>query len=442
LGEDSTISGEELRILNLIFGGDMSRKLTLEFLDHDSVYEIIYGHFIELLKRLFRKDPNSYTFASIHYDDVVAQYLEQYLKEHRIPYILKGFDKERRIEVPHRYSCVIDRYELENVYSFGIFNIYPETDEEIFYYAYGPFGRINRRVTFVACRRLETLNNLLDGIKKYYVYRVRSGGLLLNADREETVTEEVHWDDVILPEELYKSIRISIESFLKGKHIYQRLSIPYKRGILFAGNPGNGKTLLCKAIAWESKLPFILFPLNESVSDFELDNAFDLALDLSPSIICFEDLDSIRRTHITLSYFLNKIDGFETLNGVLILATTNKPEDIDAALSNRPSRFDSVFRIPNPDEECRYRMIKRYFKDSIDDELANDLVLKTKGFSMAYLKELYLLSIMTAINRGTDIVNEDDVNSALKVIHRQILTGNKPLEREAVEVGFKFGNFL
>src|SRR5208283_4599961 len=212
----------------------------------------------------------------------------------------------------------------------------------------------------------------------------------------------VRWEDIILPESMYQKIRLTIETFLKSRNIYERLSVPYKRGILFAGSPGNGKTLLCRAIAWQCNLPFIIFPLIEDSSDHDLDRAFELAHDLAPAILCFEDLDSINKTHVTLSYFLNKIDGFEALDGIMLIATTNRPEDIDSALSNRPSRFDSVFRINNPDEDCRYRMLKKYFNDTIDDGVLMDLVARTQGFSMAYLKELYLLSAMIAVDGGTE----------------------------------------
>ena len=243
---------------------------------------------------------------------------------------------------------------------------------------------------------------------------------------------------VILPENLHRKIRISVESFLNGRHIYERLSIPYKRGILFAGAPGNGKTMLCKAIAWESNLPFIIFQIRHGESEFGLDDAFTLANEMSPSILCLEDIDFLKKTSISMSYFLNKIDGFETLNGVLILATTNKPEEIDVALSNRPSRFDSVFRISNPDEQCRFRMLKRYFQNTFDDNTLEDIVSKTKEFTMAYLKELYLLSAMISVNRRADIISIDDVNEALEILKKQILTGNKPLDDEREFVGFNF----
>lgn len=410
------------------------RKLEPGFPENDSIYEAIYGDFVEILRQCYRRDPENYSFISVHYDDEVAKNMEDYLKENHIPFSFRAYDRISKKELPPRNSCVIEDTRVRRLMSYGIFHIYPDTDREIFYYYYGPFDRIGRRVAFVAFRDIDSFNELISEIKAFVADRIRNNRVMLY-DGEVQPLEEIHWDDVILPDELYRGIRISIESFLKGKEIYKKINIPYKRGILLAGQPGNGKTMLCKAIAWECGLPFIVCSLHRSLSDFEIDETFDKARELSPAIVCFEDIDSLRRTSVTLSYFLNKLDGFDSVEGVLIVATTNKPEEIDVALSNRPSRFDSVFRIPNPDKDCRYRMLKRYFKDTVSEEIIKELVSKTKGFTMAYLKELYLLSVMSAINRETEIPDEADINSALETLKRQMASAQKPVE-EKRQVGF------
>jgi AAA+ superfamily predicted ATPase len=402
-----------------------------------SMYEFVFRHFINALNSLYGKDWHDYSFATLMETDIISDGFEHYLKDKGIPYTVKGFSAPDCSELPVRGFLVVEGYEVSNVSNFGIFHLNPDTAGELYIYVYGPFERMSKRLTFVAYRSIESVNELVRGVKLHYAAKIKQEKHIL-FDGEEKTMDEVRWEDVILPESIYRKIRLSIESFLKSRHIYQRLSVPYKRGILFAGAPGNGKTLLCRAIAWQCNLPFIVFPLTENSSDSDLDRAFDLAHDLAPAILCFEDLDSVKKSHISLSYFLNKIDGFESLDGIMVLATTNRPEDIDIALSNRPSRFDSVFRINNPDEDCRHRMLKRYLNDTIEDGVLMDIVAKTQGFSMAYLKELYLLSAMIAVDRDTEQIRNDDLYAALEVLKQQILTGNKPLDDENKRLGFIF----
>ncbi len=394
-----------------------------------SMHEYVFRHFINALNCLYGKDWHDYSFATLNENDNVTDNFEHYLRDKGIPYTVKGFSAPDCSELPVRGFLVVEGCQVNNVANFGIFHLNPDNTGEIFIYIYGPFERMSKRLTFVAYRNIESVNELVSGVKLYYAGRIRKEKKIL-FDGEEKTMDEVRWEDIILPQSMYQKIRLSIESFLKSRHIYERLSVPYKRGILFAGSPGNGKTLLCRAIASQCNLPFIVFPLTEDSSDHDLSHAFDLAHDLAPAILCFEDLDSIKKSHITLSYFLNKIDGFEALDGIMVIATTNKPEDIDVALSNRPSRFDSVFRINNPDEDCRSRMLKRYFNDTIEDSVLKDLVARTQGFSMAYLKELYLLSAMIAVDGGTEQIRNKDLYAALEVLKQQIITGNKPIEDE------------
>ncbi len=394
-----------------------------------SMHELVFRYFINALGFLYGKDWHDYSFATLNENDNVIDNFEHYLRDKGIPYTVKGFSAPDCSELPVRGFLVVEGCQANNVTNFGIFHLNPDNTGEIFIYIYGPFERMSKRLTFVAYRNIESVNELIRGVKLNYAARIKREKQII-FDGEEKTMDEVRWEDVILPQSMYRKIRLSIESFLKSRHIYERLSIPYKRGILLAGSPGNGKTLLCRAIAWQCNLPFVLFPLTDSASDHDIDRAFELAQDLAPAILCFEDLDSINKSHISLSYFLNKIDGFEALDGIMVLATTNKPEDIDAALSNRPSRFDSVFRINSPDEDCRHRMLKKYLNDSIEDGVLMDLVAKTEGFSMAYLKELYLLSAMISVDRGTEEIINNDLYAALDVLKQQILTGNKPLEDE------------
>jgi SpoVK/Ycf46/Vps4 family AAA+-type ATPase len=228
-----------------------------------------------------------------------------------------------------------------------------------------------------------------------------------------------------------------MEGFIKGELIYRRLNIPYKRGFLFAGPPGNGKTMMLKVIASTCReFKFVLYKRTDHPGNGEVDIAFEMAADLAPSILCFEDLDSIFNEGVSLSHFLNKLDGFESTDGVMILATTNHPEEIDPALTSRPSRFDRLWLFQNPDYGCRLEMLNRLFGNCIDRELIENLAEQTEDFSMVYLKELYVSASLLAIDAGKKYPEEDEINGALDLLQKQFRTAKRQFKTSEKEVGF------
>lgn len=423
--KDMKAKGERMRIIQRFDEGG-----------EGSPYEMVHAKFVAVIREGFARDPDEFGFTVFWNDDILAGHLAGHLERKQIPHVLRAFDGKIG-GIPARTAGAIEGKEVKAVYTFGVFHIRPGTEDEVFYYSYGPFDRMGRRIGMAAYRKIGHLNRLIADVKAGYKEEVGRKRVIVQADGDIVPMEPVRWEDVVLPKDLFDGVRMSVEGFLGGRSVYDRLGIPYKRGILLAGSPGNGKTFLCKAIAWESNLPFIVMPITRDTSEHDLDNVLDRARDLAPAIVCFEDIDSLSKAHLSKSYFLNRLDGFEALEGVLILGTTNKPEEIDAALRNRPSRFDSVFRIPNPDEECRARVLRRFFQESANDGLLEWMVGGTKGFTVAYLKELYLLAAMRALGRGAERPDREDAAAALETLRSQMQNSAKPLEDEENEkIGF------
>jgi SpoVK/Ycf46/Vps4 family AAA+-type ATPase len=151
----------------------------------------------------------------------------------------------------------------------------------------------------------------------------------------------------------------------------------------------------------------------------ELGEAFTKAARLAPCILVFEDIDRMLKDGDGMSYFLNMMDGFRTNDGVLTLATANHPEEMDVALLQRPSRFDRVWRIGDPDEACRGEYLARLFGGHLSQAELLALARETEGLSYAFLKELYLSSAHAAAQAARDTVDAGLARDVLEMLRRQ-----------------------
>jgi hypothetical protein len=204
------------------------------------------------------------------------------------------------------------------------------------------------------------------------------------------------WDSLILDPAFRDDLSTQVSAFFSLASEYSRMKVAHRRGLLFTGPPGNGKTSALRVIASVRPEPFILYTLTSGTHKHELDLAFDQAAVHAPSVLCFEDVDWLFDQGSTLSHFLNRVDGLQPLEGVLILATTNHPEKLDAALTERPSRFDRVFHFGNPAPAER----RRYLRSELPSIFDEQLVKATEGFSMAQIKEVRVTACLDAIHAG------------------------------------------
>jgi AAA+ superfamily predicted ATPase len=211
----------------------------------------------------------------------------------------------------------------------------------------------------------------------------------------------VTFDTLILRGSLKREIREDVRQFLASRATYERYRVPWKRGILFVGPPGNGKTHAVKALLNSVGLPCLY--VKSFRSRFGTDHSniravFQRARQATPCILVLEDLDSLV-DETNRSFFLNELDGFAANAGILTIATTNHPERLDPAILDRPSRFDRKyhFELPAPAERLAYITL---WNDTLEPDLrfseatAMRVVALTEGFSFAYLKELFLSSMM------------------------------------------------
>lgn len=229
------------------------------------------------------------------------------------------------------------------------------------------------------------------------------------------------WDDVILDKDMKDAIRGDVDHFFDSRETYENLKIPWKRGIIYYGPPGNGKTISIKATMhalYERKAPIPTLYVRSLSSfggpEYSINSIFSLARRTAPCYLVFEDLDSIVQDNVR-SYFLNEVDGIKRNDGILMLGSTNHLDRLDPGISKRPSRFDRKYLFPNPNEPQRvayaqYWQKKLESNKDVDfpDALCGAIASITDGFSFAYIQEAMVASLLAiAARSGSDHKGDD-----------------------------------
>ena len=209
------------------------------------------------------------------------------------------------------------------------------------------------------------------------------------------------FDNLILPEKLKTDIQADVTRFFASRSAYEKYNVPWKRGLLFVGPPGNGKTHAIKALINATGRPCLYVKTFESENWTEeagIRRVFERARASSPCLLVFEDLDSLV-SEDNRSFFLNEMDGFAANVGILTIATTNHPGRLDPAILDRPSRFDRKYHFHLPEIPERLAYIERWNR-SLEAEARlrpdgeKQAADRTREFSFAYLQELFLSSLM------------------------------------------------
>lgn len=290
---------------------------------------------------------------------------------------------------------------------------------------------------FVATKSLAALRDLLLVLDRYGKARLKEKRKEIYVVNGENIPVTEHsWDDLVLPAQMARDIRTNVEGFFAGPERYAYLGIPHRRGFLLAGPPGCGKTLTLKTLAFNTPAKFISVLGTADVDDGMLRNALDLAEGCTPAVVLLEDLDRmVQAKGISLSHFLNLLDGLKVLNGVLVIATCNEPDKLDPALIHRPSRFDRVWRFDLPKYEQRLELPRRKGGAFFSESALETVARRSEGFSMAYVQELIVSALLECAHDELD-PTDDHLLKSLDVLRVQRREASKPgesmEEREAV----------
>jgi transitional endoplasmic reticulum ATPase len=259
-------------------------------------------------------------------------------------------------------------------------------------------------------------------------------------------TPDVNWEDVGGLDDVKGKLKEAVEWPLKQPEVFLKMGIRPPRGVLLYGPPGTGKTLLAKAVAKESEANFILVNgpslLSKWVGESEkaVREIFRKARQTSPTILFFDEIDALvprrgrgngegsQTTEKMVNQVLTEMDGLESLNDVLVIGATNRPDIIDPALL-RQGRFDRVIFTPVADEEGRKKIFEIYLKGMplFEDIDVNKLASKTKGYVGADIEGVCREAGMIALREdmNAEKVKMEHFIKALEVVKPSV---NKEIE--------------
>jgi len=338
------------------------------------------------------------------------------------------FDREIEIGVPDKQG----RYEILQIHTRGMPLAQDVDLKKLFEMTHGYTGAdlasLARETAMKALRRYLPEINLEEerippSVLEKMEVRMED---FINAYKEITPTAmrevyievpTIHWTDIGGLEEVKQELREAVEWPIKNPEMFKRMGIRPPKGILLFGPPGCGKTLLARAVATESEANFItikgpeVFSKWVGESEKAIREVFRKARMAAPAVIFFDEFDSLvpRRgmgyadsgvSERVISQLLTEMDGIMTLEDVVIIAATNRPDIVDPAVL-RPGRFDRLIYVPEPDEKARLEIFKLYTKDmplATDVDLQH-LASETKSYSGADIEALCREAAMNALRR-------------------------------------------
>jgi ATPase family associated with various cellular activities (AAA) len=221
------------------------------------------------------------------------------------------------------------------------------------------------------------------------------------------------WSDLVLDQRVLSLLRDDFESFFEREAWFRENRLPFRRGYLLHGPPGNGKSTAIRAMMTSRGLTAHTLRLFDTgTNDSSLDALFNQALKERPAMIVLEDLDRAfpktgeTKSRVSLQQLLNCLDGVGSGEGIIVVATANEPTILDAAILRRPGRFDRVIHFGDPGFELRQAYFRR-MHPAFETISMEDVATESERFSFAQLREAYITAGQRAFERKDDVREED-----------------------------------
>lgn len=235
------------------------------------------------------------------------------------------------------------------------------------------------------------------------------------------------WDDLVLDKDTSNAIKTNLLTILNKNVLYSKFGVSHKRGIIFSGEPGTGKTLVGKILCSTlTDWSFIWVSPGDLGRVEKLKAYVGLAKAIAPTILFLEDLDmhfqnrEVNGYNSMLGELMNQLDGIEDVNNVIVVGTTNRPGELEKALAKRPGRFDKVIEFKKPEGQLQRKMFEVFGKDRLSDDIDWVKILShTKNFTGAQIKEALNMAVLTALEKASDSIQD------IKLSTDQLLDGVK-----------------
>jgi hypothetical protein len=285
----------------------------------------------------------------------------------------------------------------------------------------GSDGRVRWRQCLIVNRREAATNlNLLRQIapERRKITVVGGGDVLLPDDG-------YNWDSVVLESDV-GSVRDDFETFWESESWFADKNLPYRRGFLLYGPPGNGKTSTVRVMACHPLVSaFSIDFSSEDLPNYALAELFESAEDNAPAVVILEDLDRMfgadrrhNRARVTVPHLLACLDGLAKQNGIVVVATANDPSGLDPAILKRPGRFDRLveFALPSMHGRCDY--IAKLTGWGIDEPAVSNAAREADRLSFAQIREAYILAGQRSFRRNGDLV-ADELLAAIRALRSE-----------------------
>ncbi len=301
---------------------------------------------------------------------------------------------------------------------------------------------------------------LLAAIWIFFLRRMNPGSQMLSIGKntatlfEDSEQRAATFEDVAGLEEAKEEV-VEVVEFLKSPEKFTRLGGQLPKGVLLVGPPGTGKTLMAKAVAGEAGVPFFSISGSDFVEMFvgvgasRVRDLFESAKQKAPCIIFIDEIDAIGRSRgrnnrmggndereNTLNQLLAEMDGFDSDEGVIIMAATNRPDVLDSALL-RPGRFDRQILIDKPDRKAREKIFRVHVRDLLlaDNVRLEILAGQTPGFAGAEIANVCNEAALLAARKDKDAIEMQDFEQSIDRVIAGLEKKNKiisPEERKVI----------
>ncbi len=277
------------------------------------------------------------------------------------------------------------------------------------------FGNMHLTVAYKKADAMEAIK-FLDDVLVYMKDNNFYIGEKITVSGKFLAREEMDFDAVVLPEINKKAIKVGALDFFQKKDIYTKNNIPYKRGLIFTGVPGTGKTLTGKILMNNCESTFLWVTADVLQEKQHVKHVFDMAKELSPCIIFMEDIDDYLEVEGAVDTLKTQMDGMDSIEGIVTILCTNFPDRLPMALIDRPSRFDDVILFSLPDVDLRFSILSKV-GEPMDienrEKILKEIAKETDGLTGAHLKEIMVYALLLSADAERDTITEDDLTQAL-----------------------------